>query len=75
MKKGQMARRLVYYCIGLLTVITVWAVWEKSHTPSTDLSDVLTFVSVVFGGELLLLCVKRCFAKPTSNTETEETDV
>lgn len=68
-KKGKMARRLVYYCIAVLTVVTVWAVVVKTTTPTIDLGDVLTFVSVVFGGELLMLLLKRIFAKPN---ETEE---
>lgn len=38
-KKGQMARRLVYYCIGLLTVVTVWAVVVKTTTPTIELDE------------------------------------
>ena len=64
-----MARRLVYYCISLSSAVVVWAVIIKSIVPTIDLSDILTFVSVTFGGELLLLMVKRVFAKPN---ETEE---
>ena len=68
--KGQMARRLVYYCISLSSAVTVWAVVIKTIVPTIDLSDILTFVGATFGGELLLLMLKRIFAKPT---ETEET--
>lgn len=63
--KGQMARRLVYFCISMLTATTIWAAVLKSIDRTVDLSDVLTFVSVAFGGELLLLLVKRVFAKPS----------
>lgn len=70
-KKGHMARRLVYYCIGLLSVVTVWAMVFKTTAPSSDLSDVLTFVGGVFGFELLALLLKRILAKP-SETENEE---
>lgn len=69
--KGRMARRLVYYCIGLSSVVVVWAVVVKTIVPTIDLSDILTFVSVTFGGELLLLMVKRVFAKQ-NETEGEE---
>lgn len=69
-QKGQMARRLVYYCIAVLTLTAVWAAVLKTIDHTVDTSDVLTFVSVAFGGELLLLLVKRVFAKPTE-TETE----
>jgi len=72
-KKGQMARRLVYYCITVLTLVTVWAAGVKTAGAVTgvtvDLSDVLTFVGAAFGGELLLLLLKRILAKPN---ETED---
>ena len=66
-QKGQMARRLVYYCIVVLSLTALWAVIVKTIGAYTgmgvDLSDVLTFIGAAFGGELLLLCVKRVFAK------------
>lgn len=68
--KGQMARRLVYFCISMLTATTLWAVVLKSIDHTIDLSDVLTFVGAVFGGELLMLLVKRVFAKPSEQEET-----
>ena len=64
-RKGQMARRLVYYCIGVLTVTAVWAAVVKTTAPTADLSDVLTFIAAAFGGELLMLLAKRIFAKTT----------
>lgn len=70
-KKGMMARGLVYYCISLLSVVTVWAIVVKTIAPSNDLTDVLTFVGGVFGFELLALLLKRIFAKP-NETECEE---
>ena len=77
LQKGQMARRLVYYCIAVLSLTLLWAVAMKTYGVkegvSIDLGDVLTFVSVAFGGELLLLCVKRTFAKdkPIESEEAE----
>lgn len=68
-KKGKMARTLVYYCIGVLTVAAVWGMVVKTISPSADLADVLTFVGGAFGAELLALLCKRLFAKPN---ETEE---
>ena len=67
-----MARRLVYYCIAVLSVVTVWAMVTKTVTPSVDLADVLTFVGAVFGGELLALLVKRVFAKPSEEDVEHE---
>ena len=69
-KKGVMARRLVYYCIGVLTVAAIWAIVLKSCDRTVDLTDVLTFIGAVFGGELLLLLVKRIFAKPNNEEES-----
>lgn len=63
--KGQMARQLVYFCVGVLTATALWAMVLKSIDPTADLSDVLTFVGAAFGGELLFLLVKRVFAKPS----------
>ena len=69
-KKGKMGRALVFYCIGVLSLVTVWAMVVKSCAP-TDLSDILTFVGAAFGGELLFLLCKRVFAKPTGGDEDE----
>ena len=68
-KKGQMARRLVYYCIVVLTLTGIWAAVLKTIDHSIDTSDVLTFVGAAFGGELLLLAFKRVFAKPSDQEE------
>lgn len=73
--KGRMARRLVVYCIAVLTLTLIWAVGLKTAAlfmempVLVDVSDILTFVGAAFGGELLLLAFKRVFAKPTSEEE------
>lgn len=73
-KKGQMARILVWLCLGALVITLAWA--EVVTTVATirgetaDLSDTLTFAATVFGGELLMLLLKRLFAK---NIEEETT--
>ena len=79
-----MARRLVYYCIGFLTVTALWAMtvttlagvlgWTADL--SGYLSAVLTYTGAAFGGELLLLLCKRIFAKPGETVEepTETTE-
>lgn len=70
--KGKMARHLVYYCIGVLTIVLIWAMITKSFASGySDLSDVLTFAGGVFGGELLLLLLKRIFAKPNNNNDDD----
>jgi hypothetical protein len=73
--KGEMARELVYYCLWVLTVTAIWAAVIKTVAlildRSVDLSDVLVFVGAAFGGELLLLLLKRVLAKPSENIEGE----
>lgn len=72
-KKGQMARRLVYFCVGILTVTAVWAAVIVTVAVvldrSVDLSSALTFIGGAFGGELLLLLLKRVLAKPNESEE------
>lgn len=75
-RKGAMARRLVYFCIIVLTLTLMWAVGLKTVgvfiddlPTSVDVSDVLTFAGAAFGGELLLLAFKRVFAKPTEEED------
>ena len=70
-QKGAMARRLVYYCITVLTLAAVWAAALKTYDRTVDLTDVLTYVGAAFGGELLLLLCKRIFAKNKDEEETE----
>lgn len=77
MKKGRMARRLVYYCVAVLTVVLIWAMVLKTVAffnaqMVVDVSDVLTFAAAAFGGELLFLVVKRVFAKPKKEEENYE---
>lgn len=70
-KKGQMARRLVYFCVGVMFFTTLWAMVVKTvaifYGFTIDLSDVLLFVGGGFGGELLMLLAKRIMAKPTDD--------
>ncbi len=72
-EKGEMARRLVYYCLRVLTVTAIWAAVIKTVAlildRTVDLSDVLVFVGAAFGGELLLLLLKRVFAKPNEEED------
>ena len=73
--KGRMARRLVYFCISVLTVTAIWAavistVAVVKGVP-VDLSAPLTFIGAAFGGELLMLLLKRVFAKTNNEQENE----
>jgi len=67
--KGKMARQLVYFCLRTLLGTLIWAMAVKTVAVildrSVDLSDILGFAGLAFGGELLLLLLKRVFAKKT----------
>lgn len=71
MTGGKFARRLVKLCIAVLLAVLVWAAAVKTvmvlrpnagYGYGNDLSDVLTYAGAAFGGELLLLLVKRVLA-------------
>lgn len=66
-KKGKMARRLVVYCIFILTIAAIWSMALETiaviHQVDVDQSEVLVFIGAAFGGELLMLLMKRIFAK------------
>jgi hypothetical protein len=71
-----MARRLVYYCITVLTIVLLWAMVIKTVAlfaadTVVDVSDVLAFAGVAFGGELLFLLLKRVLAKPKKEENNE----
>ena len=70
--KGKMARSLVYFCVAVLTITALWAVCITTYGAINgsyiELSAALTFIGASFGGELLLLLVKRV------TTKTKEED-
>ena len=74
-----MARELVYYCLWMLTAVATWAMILKTAAVlldrPCDLSDVLAFAGAAFGGELLLLLLKRVFAKPNDKDDGGTYDV
>ena len=75
-RKSEMSKTIVLYCIKAITLMAIWAACLKTYavikwgeTSGCDLSDVLGFAGVAFGGELLLLAFKRVFAKKNENSE------
>lgn len=77
LKKGRMARKLVCFCISVLTLTLMWAMALKTVAlfnaqMTVDVSDVLTFTAAAFGGELLLLAFKRIFAKPNEKEDISD---
>lgn len=73
MKKGIFSKIVICYCIAILTGLSVWAFGILQST-GYDASGILGVSAGVFGGELLLLCVKRILAKDRGNSEEEGTE-
>ena len=65
--KGELARTLVIYCIKVMTYVLIWSVVLTTiaviFNRTIDLTPVLNFTAITFGGELVLLAFKRVFAK------------
>ena len=65
--KGEMARTLVIYCIKVMIYVLIWSVVLTTvaviFNRAIDLTPVLNFTAITFGGELVLLAFKRVFAK------------
>ena len=69
-KKRNFSKRIVILCLVEMIVIQVWAmIIAQAYNYSTDALVVANHA--VFGGELLLLCLKRIFAKPDDTIENE----
>lgn len=62
MKKGLFSKITVAFCIVEMAVMQIWSMRIASHN-SFLTTGLLTANHSVFGGELLLLCLKRIFAK------------
>ena len=67
LSKGELARTLVIYCIKVMTYVLIWSVVLTTvaviFNRTIDLTPVLNFTAITFGGELALLAFKRVFAK------------
>ena len=77
-KRGERAWAIVKHCIRMLTISAVWAMCLETVSAvfhvDIDLSDTLTFIGAVFGGELLMTLAKRLFAKNTEENTEEVTE-
>jgi len=59
-QKGRFSKAIVVFCVLEMAVMQVWAMRIASHN-SFLTTGLLTANHAVFGGELLLLCLKRIF--------------
>lgn len=58
MKKGMFSKIIVVFCVLEMAILQFWAMRIASHN-SFLTTGLLTANHAVFGGELLLLCLKR----------------
>ena len=67
-KKGRFSKVIVVFCILEMAFMQIWAMRIASH--NSFLTDGLIVANhAVFGGELLMLCVKRIFAGREKSTK------
>ncbi len=62
MKKGLFSKIMVVVCIIEMICMQLWAMRIASHT-GLEVHGLIAANHSVFGGELVLLCLKRIFAK------------
>lgn len=61
---------IVVFCVLEMALMQIWAMRIASHNAFLT-TGLLTANHGVFGGELLLLCLKRIFAKSDNKNESE----
>ena len=61
-KAGLFSRVIVIFCLAYSVRIIEWAMQEFERS-NTEAGTLLTVSLALFGGELVLLCMKRIFAK------------
>lgn len=74
MKKGMFSKIIVVFCVLEMAFLQLWAMRIASHN-SFLTTGLLTANHTVFGGELLLLCLKRLLTDDkvtTRNTNTKK---
>ena len=68
--KGVFSKIVVVFCVIEMAVMQFWAMRIASHNAFLT-TGLLTANHGVFGGELLLLCLKRIFAKSDEKDSVE----
>ena len=68
--KGVFSKIVVVFCVIEMAVMQFWAMRIASHNAFLT-TGLLTANHGVFGGELLLLCLKRILAKSDEKDKVE----
>ena len=74
MKKGSFSKIVVIFCVVYCAFIGAWAMRTLSNT-GHDASSIIGVIFSLFGGELLLLCLKRIFADSDKKKKKENPEV
>ncbi len=69
--KGVFSKIVVVFCVVEMAVMQFWAMRIASHNAFLT-TGLLTANHGVFGGELLLLCLKRILAKSDEKDKAEK---
>ena len=70
LSKGMFSKIVVVFCVLEMAIMQIWAMRIASHNAFLT-TGLLTANHGVFGGELLLLCLKRIFARSDKKGEDE----
>jgi hypothetical protein len=71
MKKGLFSKIIVVFCVVEMALMQFWAMRIASHN-SFLTTGLLTANHAVFGGELLLLCLKRLLGDNKTETSSKQ---
>lgn len=71
--KGAFSKIIVLFCVVEMAAMQFWAMRIASHNAFLT-TGLLTANHGVFGGELLLLCLKRIFAKNDEKEKGNDTN-
>lgn len=74
MKKGLFSKVTVVYCVLFCSIMSIWAMWIADKD-GILVTGVIAAIFGVFGGELLLLCLKRILGSPADTAAKINNDI
>jgi hypothetical protein len=72
MKKGIFSKIIVVFCVAEMAFMQYWAMSIAETTSEFLVTPLLTANHAVFGGELLLLCLKKLLTNDKEETKTKK---
>lgn len=71
-RKGLFSRCVIIFSFLFVSGYTVWAMWEQHRTGLEPTPTLTQWVYTFWGMELIMLCFKRIFAKPSDPRDYEQ---